>query len=36
MLSLGIENIRTELRWLKKVRREYPKRSAAREPDYKA
>src|ERR1700722_12793818 len=34
MLSLGIENIRTELRWLKKVRREYPRRSAARKPDY--
>ncbi len=36
MLSLGIENIRTELRWLKKVRREYPQRSPARKPDYKA
>jgi DNA-binding PadR family transcriptional regulator len=36
MLSLGIDNIRTELRWLKKVRREYPQRSAARKPDYKA
>jgi DNA-binding PadR family transcriptional regulator len=34
MLSLGIEHIRTELRWLKKVRREYPRRSAARKPDY--
>jgi DNA-binding PadR family transcriptional regulator len=34
MLSLGIDQIRTELRWLKKVRREYPRRSAARKPDY--
>jgi DNA-binding PadR family transcriptional regulator len=34
MLSLTIEHIRTELRWLKQVRREYPKRSAARKPDY--
>jgi DNA-binding PadR family transcriptional regulator len=34
MLSLGIDQIRTELRWLRKVRREYPKRSPARKPDY--
>jgi DNA-binding PadR family transcriptional regulator len=34
MLSLAIEHISTELRWLKQVRREYPKRSAARKPDY--
>jgi len=34
MLILGIDQMRTELRWLKKVRREYPRRSAARKPDY--
>jgi DNA-binding PadR family transcriptional regulator len=36
MLSLNIDQIRTELRWIEKVAREYPKRSAARNPDYLA
>lgn len=36
MLSLGIAQIRTELRWLKKVVRECPHRSAARNPAYQA
>jgi DNA-binding PadR family transcriptional regulator len=34
MLSLGIDQIRTELRWVKKVARESPHRSAARNPAY--
>ena len=34
MLSLNIDQLRTELRWLKKVRRELPRRSAARNPAY--
>jgi len=34
MLSLYIDQIRTELRWLKKVRREFPRRSAAQNPAY--
>jgi DNA-binding PadR family transcriptional regulator len=34
MLSLGIEQIRTELRWLKKVVRESSNRSAAKSPVY--
>lgn len=34
MLSLNIDQLRTELRWLKKVRREFPHRSAARHPEY--
>jgi DNA-binding PadR family transcriptional regulator len=34
MLRLGIDQIRTELRWLKKLRREHPRRSAARKPAY--
>jgi DNA-binding PadR family transcriptional regulator len=36
MLSLNIDQILTELRWLQKVVREYPKRAAARNPDYLA
>lgn len=36
MLSLNIDQLRTELRWLKKVARELPKRSAARRPEYPA
>jgi DNA-binding PadR family transcriptional regulator len=36
MLSLGIDQIRTELRWVKKVVRESPHRSAARNPAYPA
>jgi hypothetical protein len=36
MLSLGIDQTRTELRWLKKVVRESADRSAARNPAYPA
>jgi DNA-binding PadR family transcriptional regulator len=36
MLSLNIDQLRSELRWLGKVAREFPKRSAARNPDYLA
>jgi DNA-binding PadR family transcriptional regulator len=36
MLGLNIDQLRTELRWLAKVAREFPKRSAARNPDYLA
>jgi DNA-binding PadR family transcriptional regulator len=36
MLGLNIDQIRTELRWLAKVAREFPKRSAARNPNYLA
>jgi DNA-binding PadR family transcriptional regulator len=36
MLGLNIDQLRTELRWLTKVAREFPKRSAARNPDYLA
>jgi DNA-binding PadR family transcriptional regulator len=36
MLSLNIDQLRTELRWIEKVIREFPKRSAARNPDYLA
>ena len=35
MLSLNIDQLRGELRWLRKVAREFPKRSAARNPDYR-
>jgi len=35
MLGLGIDQLRTELRWLEKVAREFPHRSAARNPDYR-
>jgi DNA-binding PadR family transcriptional regulator len=34
MLSLNTDQIRTELRWIKKVAREFPRRSAARNPEY--
>jgi hypothetical protein len=34
MLSLNVDQIRTELRWLKQVRREFPRRSTARNPAY--
>jgi DNA-binding PadR family transcriptional regulator len=34
MLSLNVDQIHTELRWLKKVRREFPRRSTARNPAY--
>jgi DNA-binding PadR family transcriptional regulator len=36
MLSLDLDQLRTELRWLKKLGREYPRRSAARNPAYLA
>jgi DNA-binding PadR family transcriptional regulator len=36
MLGLNIGQIRTELRWLRKVGREYPRRSMARNPEYRA
>jgi len=36
MLSLNIDQLRTELRWLKKLGREFPRRSAARHPAYLA
>lgn len=35
MLSLAIDQIRTELRWLKKVAHELPRRGSARNPDYR-
>jgi DNA-binding PadR family transcriptional regulator len=34
MISLMIEQFRTELRWLQKVKRELPKRERARRPSY--
>ena len=34
MVSLTIEQFRLELRWLKKIAREYPRRASARHPDY--
>ena len=34
MLSLNIDQLRTELRWIEKVRREFPRRSAALRPAY--
>jgi DNA-binding PadR family transcriptional regulator len=36
MLGLSISQLRTELRWLKKVVREAPRRATARKPDYLA
>ncbi|HYL38264.1 MAG TPA: PadR family transcriptional regulator [Bryobacteraceae bacterium] len=36
MLSLNLDQLRTELRWLKKVARESPRRAAARTPQYLA
>ena len=36
ILSLRIDQIRTELRWLRKVIREAPRRAAARTPEYLA
>jgi DNA-binding PadR family transcriptional regulator len=36
MLGLNIDQLRTELRWLEKVAREFPKRAAAGNPDYLA
>jgi DNA-binding PadR family transcriptional regulator len=36
MLSLAIEQTRTELRWLRKVMREAPRRTGARKPEYLA
>jgi DNA-binding PadR family transcriptional regulator len=34
MLSLSLDQIRTELRWIKKVAKESPQRSRARNPEY--
>jgi len=34
MVTLMIEQFKTELRWLKKVEKELPKRAAARHPEY--
>jgi DNA-binding PadR family transcriptional regulator len=34
MLSLNVDQICTELRWLQKVRREFPRRSTAQNPAY--
>jgi DNA-binding PadR family transcriptional regulator len=34
MISLMIEQFRTELRWLRKLKRELPKRERARRPSY--
>jgi len=34
MLSLGIDQLRTELGWLKKLAREFPRRATARNPAY--
>jgi DNA-binding PadR family transcriptional regulator len=36
MLTLNIDQIRTELHWVDQVTREFPKRAAARNPDYPA
>jgi len=34
MVTLMIEQIQTELKWLRKIERELPKRSSAKNPDY--
>jgi len=34
MLTLSIDQLRTEMRWLKKVAREFPRRFAAQKPEY--
>ncbi len=34
MLTLAIQQFRLELRWLRKLEREFPKRARARHPDY--
>ena len=34
MLTLDLDQIRTELRWLTKVERECPRRARARKPEY--
>jgi DNA-binding PadR family transcriptional regulator len=36
MLTLDLDRIRTELRWLKKVEREWPRRERAHKPEYRA
>jgi DNA-binding PadR family transcriptional regulator len=36
MLSLSIDQIRCELRWLEKIESEYPMRARARKPEYPA
>jgi DNA-binding PadR family transcriptional regulator len=33
MLTLGIDRLQTELRWLNKIRREFPRRAPATQPD---
>jgi hypothetical protein len=35
MLTLDLDQLRVELRWLKKVAREAPRRARARKPEYK-
>jgi DNA-binding PadR family transcriptional regulator len=35
MVSLKIDQIRAELRWIRQVEREFPRRSAARNPEYR-
>jgi DNA-binding PadR family transcriptional regulator len=35
IIGLKIDQMRTELRWLKKVAREFPQRAAARNPEYR-
>jgi len=34
MLGLSMEQLQTELRWIRKVEREFPRRAVARNPDY--
>jgi hypothetical protein len=34
MVELNIDQIRTELRWLEKLKREFPRRAPARNPQY--
>jgi DNA-binding PadR family transcriptional regulator len=34
MLSLSIDQLTTEIRWVKKIAREFPRRSTARKPEY--
>ena len=34
MVTLMIEQFETELKWLRRVQREYPKRASAKNPDY--
>jgi hypothetical protein len=34
MLGLSMDQLQTELRWIRKVEREFPRRAGARNPDY--